>query len=701
MILAVPAFIRESGRKEWQFALRTFAAGMLALYLALLLGLDQPQWALMTVYIVAQPLGGMVIAKGLSRLVGTVLGAVMALLLVGGFAQQPLLFFIAIGAWLALCTYLANLLRNFRSYAFVLSGYTALIIGLPALSQPDQMFTVAVARVTEIGLGILCASAASVLVWPRSAATAYLHRCRQQLRDLIALVADTAGGRADNRTLQQRRRELIASGMALEALRENALFDSQQLRRRAGLCRRLGHEMLALISSVGPLGAYVNRYASVHQQDRLDELLRGMSELDGELDPESLRVCLSGLHDQARDLARGLRKETVGDNEQRFHALQLALEHCGELCDRLRSSVVLYAMLSDQALTQSWRSGTSRLHLDHGQALRSAGRTAIAIAAALSLWFWSAAPSDQGTLMVIQTGVVCALFSTRDDPLKAVSGFLKGASLAVILATLYRLVLLPGTEGFAALVLWLAPVYLLAGLAMTQLPSMAMGTATVIFFPILLDLGPQQDFSALPLFNNVLGLAMGLLLPVLAFLLIWPGDDAATARTRLCRDLCRTLGRWPMSRRRPRHEMETVLYDRIARTLPRLSPESAKDGELLHGAMAAVTLGLGLLFLDALCRRGVPDPIRFTLTRLIRDTQRVLRDGDEARWRQLSADTERALRQCQQAYNKAEGEGERRRLVRAVVRLRMQINMIGNYGGFFLAGSGAGRWRGLEIAHAV
>ncbi len=79
----VPAFLREAGRRQWQFTVRTFIAGMLALYIALALGLDEPKWALMTVYIVAQPLGGMVLAKGVYRLLGTLTGAAMAVLLVG------------------------------------------------------------------------------------------------------------------------------------------------------------------------------------------------------------------------------------------------------------------------------------------------------------------------------------------------------------------------------------------------------------------------------------------------------------------------------------------------------------------------------------------------------------------------------------------------------------------------------------------
>ena len=182
---------------------------------------------------------------------------------------------------------------------------------------------------------------------------------------------------------------------------------------------------------------------------------------------------------------------------------------------------------------------------------RTAGgaRAALALGATVALWFWSAAP--QGAAMAIQVGVICALFSTRDDPLAAVKGFIKGALLAAALATLYRLVLLPASDGFPALVLSLAPLYLLAGLAMARPATVATGTALTIFFPLLLDLRPVQDFSAAPLFNNMIGLGLGMGFAVLAFLLLWPGDDAARARRRLCRDLCRTLARWPIRRRRP------------------------------------------------------------------------------------------------------------------------------------------------------
>ena len=56
------------------FSARTFASALLALFISFWLGLDEPYWALLTVFVVAQPDSGLVLAKGFYRLLGTTAG---------------------------------------------------------------------------------------------------------------------------------------------------------------------------------------------------------------------------------------------------------------------------------------------------------------------------------------------------------------------------------------------------------------------------------------------------------------------------------------------------------------------------------------------------------------------------------------------------------------------------------------------------
>ena len=112
---------------DWIFSAKTFAAAMIAFYIALAAGLDHPYWSIATVYVVAQPLAGAMRAKGIYRLCGTVVGAIAAIILVPNLVDAPVLLVGALCLWLGLCLYLALCDRTPRAYLFMLAGYTAAV----------------------------------------------------------------------------------------------------------------------------------------------------------------------------------------------------------------------------------------------------------------------------------------------------------------------------------------------------------------------------------------------------------------------------------------------------------------------------------------------------------------------------------------------------------------------------------------------
>ncbi len=120
--------IMNPGQATLLFALRTMAAGLLTLYLAFLFDLDQPKWSIMAVVIVSQPLGGMALARSFGQVIGTTLGAAVAVLIMAIFPQAPLPFIVTLAIWLGICIAGGTLLRYTRSQAFVLSGYTAVVV---------------------------------------------------------------------------------------------------------------------------------------------------------------------------------------------------------------------------------------------------------------------------------------------------------------------------------------------------------------------------------------------------------------------------------------------------------------------------------------------------------------------------------------------------------------------------------------------
>ncbi len=75
--------------------------------------------------------------------------------MIAAFPQQPEMFLLALSLWVAGCAGGAMKYRNFMSYGFVLSGYTAAIVALPAISDPGNVFDGAMMRVSEVLLGVI------------------------------------------------------------------------------------------------------------------------------------------------------------------------------------------------------------------------------------------------------------------------------------------------------------------------------------------------------------------------------------------------------------------------------------------------------------------------------------------------------------------------------------------------------------------
>src|SRR5215467_9419153 len=120
------------------FSVNCYIATILALFISFSLDLKSPAWAMVTVYLTSQPLSGALRAKAVYRVIGTFVGGAVMVAIVPNLVNAPD--------------------RTPRSYMFVLSGYTAALIGFPSVLAPSTVFDTAVSRVEEITLGVVCAA---------------------------------------------------------------------------------------------------------------------------------------------------------------------------------------------------------------------------------------------------------------------------------------------------------------------------------------------------------------------------------------------------------------------------------------------------------------------------------------------------------------------------------------------------------------
>ena len=145
-------------------AFKTALAITIAYAVGLSLDWDRPYWAAFAVAFISLDTVGQSLNKGALRLAGTVGGAVVALTLVGLFAQDRWLFMFFASLWLGFCVYM-NMGPRYQ-YAWFVAGFVSLIIAIDGGANSANAFATAVLRMQQTGLGILVYSLVSLLLWP-------------------------------------------------------------------------------------------------------------------------------------------------------------------------------------------------------------------------------------------------------------------------------------------------------------------------------------------------------------------------------------------------------------------------------------------------------------------------------------------------------------------------------------------------------
>jgi uncharacterized membrane protein YccC len=239
---------------ELVFALKTFAGAMAALALAFWLGLDNPYWSMATAFIVAQPLTGAMRSKAMYRFIGTFVGGVAAVVMIPNLVNAPVLLSVAMASWIGLSLYLSLLDRSARAYLFMLAGYSAGIIGFPTIAQPNTIFHVAVTRVEEISIGIVCTSLFGTVLFPRPLGPVLAARIVAWVKPAADWAAAALAGEQEDATAKTSRRRLAAEAADISMMTSQLGFDTSHMQSATGHVIRLRLYVLSLMPVISSIG---------------------------------------------------------------------------------------------------------------------------------------------------------------------------------------------------------------------------------------------------------------------------------------------------------------------------------------------------------------------------------------------------------------------------------------------------------------
>ncbi|PBB21386.1 FUSC family protein [Mesorhizobium sp. WSM4313] len=584
-------------RSDWIFALRTVSAGLVALLAAYALKLDHPQWAMMTVFIVAQPVAGMVLAKGFYRLLGTLAGGLAAVGITSLFGADPWLLVTVLALWIGVCTLVSSLLRNPEAYGAALAGYTAMIISLPALGQPHIVVDLAVARCAEIVLGIVCAGVTSRLILPKLAADAIISRLKRSILDLAEYAGGAFSG-GDPASLAALQRKLIADAQTLAEMRTYARLEAPSFATRAHPVRRTIGQLLWALSAARALHSHrrPKNAALIPMRSELKAFVAELAATPGALDDTGPWVArLGAIASRAREMPELPNDIGPNDNGEDKVGTITRLTIAGDFAEALKQVMRgLDALRSPVSRTSSERGQPALVvHRDYQAAWRNAVRAALATLLVAIFWLTTRWSEAAGTVILV--AVVSSLFASRPDPVQSAWGFFTGTLIALPFAFLVGQVALPALPGFGWFTLFVVPILVPAALGMANPRHVGVATAFAINFLAFLSPHQQMIYDPGPFFAGSASILVGILIAIGVFIVVLPADPWVTVE-RISQAMREDLARLCLHERIPRRSaFESLAYDRINQLMPQVQRTGRKGDPILGGSIAAVTVGLEVL----------------------------------------------------------------------------------------------------------
>jgi uncharacterized membrane protein YccC len=515
------------------FGLRLWASVCLALYVAFWLQLDNAYWAGTSAAIVCQPHLGASLRKSWFRMIGTVVGAVVIVVLTAVFPQNRFGFLVGLALWGGACALVTTLLRNFAAYAAALAGYTAAIVAsdqLGATGGPNgHAFMLAVYRVSEIWIGIVCAGI--VL-----AGTDFGDAPRRLAAQFAALAAEIAkgfrsslalAGLSSSDTLQPVRRELIRRVIALDPIMDESLGESSRLRYHSPLLQGAIDGLFYALAAWRSAEVRLSRLPKGVARQESDAILRNIpAELRSAAQAGQTTSWTENPSEKRAECdaaARALRALPAGSP-----SLRLLAAHAANLLAGFAAVLDGLALLvADPVRIRSPR--RMMLHVpDWLPALVNGGRAFVAIGAIEVFWIVTEWPN--GALAITFTAIAVILLAPRADAAygQAVR-FAFGVALAAVCAAIIQFAVLPLLVSFAgfsvAMALYLVPVGMLVAQASSAATSTLFTAMSGNFVPLLAPAN-QMSYDTVQFCNSALAIVVGCGVAALSFRLLPPLSPA-------------------------------------------------------------------------------------------------------------------------------------------------------------------------------
>lgn len=511
-------------RLDLIFACKTFVAGMLALFISFELDLINPMWSIGTVMIIANPYSGMVSSKCVYRLIGTVAGAVIALLLTPHFINTPWLFTVILSLWVGFALYVSLLDRTPRSYVFMLAGYSTAMIVYNAITYIDtyNIFDIAVARVLEISVGVVSSAVVSATFFPVHVGAMIKQRVNKTLNDLEATFEKLIAVQETPENYTQVLSVITRDASDIHALAVHLAYEKGELKGMTKPLQEMLHQVSLVVANLVALSQRVKQLEHLHlvnlvsHLDMLRQHTVTFLKQEKSLVPADLQTLPIGFEEDFAELI----SKTTSEQKVVLAALKMDVRH---FIANILAVKLLWQQIQQgnkeipieiTAITTKYPS----LHRDHGIAIRggiSAVLITFIVTAAWILSGWKA-----GFMMAQMGAITACILTALDNPVPVLRIFIWGSIVSAGLVFLYAFGIFPHVTHFWQLALVLFPVFLVAVTMMANQMLMPVGMVLGINTMMGLNLHNKYSMDAVSYLDSSFAMVLGVLVSLIVIDLV-------------------------------------------------------------------------------------------------------------------------------------------------------------------------------------
>lgn len=502
-------------RLDLIFAIKTFIAGMLALFVSFELDLINPMWSIGTVLIIANPYSGMVSSKCVYRVVGTIGGAVIALTLTPHLINTPWLFTVVLSLWVGFALYVSLLDRTPRSYAFMLAGYSTAMIVFNAITYIDQynIFDIALARVIEISIGVISSAVVSATILPMHIGSAIKQRVIKTLKDTENLFANllTADPQQNNTQLLA---TITRDTTDIHALAVHLSYEKGELHGMTKPLQEMLHQISMVVANLVALSERIKqlqelRFIETHSE-KLQQLsahvVHFLEQKDLIIDENILQ-----LPDEFESDFASLMESASTHQQVLVAAMKMDVRH---FISNVLAVKVLWQRIQqgNKEIPDNITPMTTKypsLHRDHGVAIRG-GISAVLITFIVT-GVWIISGWKAGFMMAQMGAVTACILTALDNPVPVLRIFIWGSIASAVLVFVYAFGIFPHVTTFWELGLVLLPMFLFAVSMMANQMLMPVGMVLGINTMMGLNLHNAYSMDAVSYLDGSFAMILGVL----------------------------------------------------------------------------------------------------------------------------------------------------------------------------------------------